>query len=385
MRLNSLFIVNANTIESQTKMFSLYLLAFITCKMRNCTYINLIFGLLFLSSCASTVKITSVVEKNKEGNFLLKWEVSPDQEGQIEIYSAPSDSSISKFAPIKSSQINDQFALFNPAGAGIQEYFMLKTGNATSGIIANRLIEMDNIKNFRDIGGYFNANNEQIRWGRIFRSGDLSNASRRDKERIHALGIKTVIDFRSKENARLHPYSLGKDITLISMPMSMGMDTVNQKIEQGKFSRSDAVKYIQDMYVGIVEDYKEEFAELFDILIDRNNYPILLSGALGKDRVGLATYFILYTMGVPDYVLEEDYMLSNNTIDITKVVENAEGYPEYIQEALTAVLTVNPAYLNYTLDHIRQKYGSLDNYLQKELRITSGKKNLLRKILLYNP
>ena len=133
--------------------------------MRNCTYINLIFGLLFLSSCASTVKITSVVEKNKEGDFLLKWEVSPDQEGQIEIYSAPSDSSISKFAPIKSSQINDQFALFNPAGAGIQEYFMLKTGNATSGIIANRLIEMDNIKNFRDIGGYFNANNEQIRWG----------------------------------------------------------------------------------------------------------------------------------------------------------------------------------------------------------------------------
>jgi protein-tyrosine phosphatase len=366
-------------------MFSLYLLVFITYKMRNCTKIYLIFIIFFLSSCASTVKITSVVEKNKEGDFLLKWEVSPDQEGQIDIYSAMSDSALSNFVPVKTSQITDQFAIFNPTGAGIREYFFLKTGNTTSGIIANRIIEMDNIKNFRDIGGYFTINNEQIRWGRIYRSGDLSSANIFDKERIKRLGIKTVVDFRSRENAQLHPNRLGNDIRIISLPMSMGMDTVNQKIEKGNFSRSDAIKYIQDMYVGIVEDYKQEFAELFDILIDESNYPILLSGALGKDRVGLASYFILYSLGVPDYTLEEEYMLSNNTIDITKVVENAEGYPEYIQEALTAVLTVNQAYLNYTLDHLREKYGSIDNYLQKELRVTNGKKNILRKILLYNP
>jgi protein-tyrosine phosphatase len=77
-------------------------------------------------------------------------------------------------------------------------------------------------------------------------------------------------------------------------------------------------------------------------------------------------------------------MLSNETINITKVVENAEGFPEYIQEALTAVLTVDKAYLNYVIDYIQQKYGSVDNYLEKGLRVTTGKKNLLRKYLLYN-
>lgn len=326
-----------------------------------------------------------MVEKNKDGNFLLKWEVSPDQEGKIDIYSSLSDSSLAGFTPVKSSLIEDQFALFNPVGSGIREYFFLKAGNVTSGIIANRIIEMDNIKNFRDIGGYFNINNEQIRWGRIYRSGDLSSASIFDKERIKRLGIKTVVDFRSKENRKIHPNTLGSGIRTISIPMSMGVDTVNQKIEEGKFSRSDAIKYIQDMYVGIIEDYKPEFAEIFDTLTDPQNYPILLSGALGKDRVGLTSYFILYAMGVPDYVLEEDYLLSNNTVDITKVVENASGYPEYIQEALTAVLTVNRAYLTYTLDHIRQKYGSIDNYLQKELRVSAGKKNLMKKYLMYNP
>jgi protein-tyrosine phosphatase len=47
-------------------------------------------------------------------------------------------------------------------------------------------------------------------------------------------------------------------------------------------------------------------------------------------------------------------------------------------------MSVNPAYINYTIDYINQKYGSIDNYLEKELKLTSGKKILLRKYLLYN-
>jgi len=54
-----------------------------------------------------------------------------------------------------------------------------------------------------------------------------------------------------------------------------------------------------------------------------------------------------------------------------------------MQEAVTAMLSVNRAYLNFAIDHIKEKYGSVDNYLEKELRVTSGKKNLLRKYLLY--
>jgi len=367
--------------------FSLYLYVYLLdrgVKMQRIRYIFIIILLTLLHGCASAVKITSVVEKNKDGNFLVKWEVSPDQEGKINIYSSSSDSSLANFVPIKSSRIEDQFALFNPSGFGVREYFLLKTAGTTSGIVANRIIDMDNVKNFRDIGGYFTVNDEQVRWGMIYRSGDLSNANLFDMERIKKLGIKTVIDFRSKENAAIHPYILPSGVRKISLPMSMGEDTLNRKIEDGSFTRSDAIRYVQDMYVGIVENYKDGFSEMFNILCDENSYPILLSEALGKDRVGLASYFILYALGVPHYIIEEDYMLSNETINITNVVENAEGFPEYIQEALTAVLSVDKAYLNYVIDHIRQKYGSVDNFMEKELHVTTGKKNLLRKYLLYN-
>ncbi|NLH30113.1 MAG: tyrosine-protein phosphatase, partial [Bacteroidales bacterium] len=247
--------------------------------MQKIRHIFIIILLLLLHACASTVQITSVVEKNKDGDFLVKWEVSPDQEGKIDIYSSASDSSLADFVPVKSSRIEDQFALFTPSGFGVREYFLLKTAGTTSGIVANRLIDMDNIKNFRDIGGYFNVNGEQVRWGKIYRSGDLSSANLFDLEKMKKLEIKTVIDFRSKENAAMHPYLLSSGIRKISLPMSMGEDTLNRKIEDGSFTRSDAIRYMQDMYIGIVENYKKEFSEMFNILCDENNYPVLLSEA----------------------------------------------------------------------------------------------------------
>ncbi|HXL00724.1 MAG TPA: hypothetical protein PLE90_04920, partial [Dysgonamonadaceae bacterium] len=77
--------------------------------MQKIRHIFIIILLLSLHACASTVQITSVVEKNKDGDFLVKWEVSPDQEGKIDIYSSASDSSLADFVPVKSSRIEDQF------------------------------------------------------------------------------------------------------------------------------------------------------------------------------------------------------------------------------------------------------------------------------------
>ena len=79
------------------------------------------------AGCASTVKITSVAERNKEGDLLLKWEVSPDQEGNINIYSSQSDTDIGNFTPIKTSNITDQVTVINPASPEIREFYILKT------------------------------------------------------------------------------------------------------------------------------------------------------------------------------------------------------------------------------------------------------------------
>ena len=326
-----------------------------------------------------------MAEKNKDGDLLLKWEVSPDQEGNINIYSSQSDSDISAFTPIKTSNITDQVTVINPSSPDIREFYILKTTSAYSGIIANRIIEMSNIKNFRDMGGYFTRTDQQMKWGKIFRSGDLSSATLYDQERIRRLNIRTIIDFRSDRTAKRYPILVHPNIRKISLPITpLDDEKINEMMDNEHLTRSDAIRDVQDSYIGIIENYKSVFAEMFNILTDENNYPVLLSGSLGKDRVGLASFFILYAVGIPQNLIIDDYLLSRQTVDISKIAENVKTKPEYFQEAVTALMSVNPAYINYTIDYINQKYGSIDNYLEKELKLTSGKKILLRKYLLYN-
>lgn len=88
-----------------------------------------------ITSCISTIKIASVVEKNKDGDFLLKWEVSPDVEGKIDIYSAMSDTSMRNFSPIRTKLVEDQFALLNPTGSGLREFFLLKTSGDRKSVV----------------------------------------------------------------------------------------------------------------------------------------------------------------------------------------------------------------------------------------------------------
>ena len=88
-----------------------------------------------------------MVEKNQEGDFLLKWEVSPDVEGNIDIYSSLTDSSLSSFTPVATSRITDQVLKLNPTGSGLREFFILRTAGVQSGVVANRVIDMNNIKN----------------------------------------------------------------------------------------------------------------------------------------------------------------------------------------------------------------------------------------------
>jgi protein-tyrosine phosphatase len=347
------------------------------------TYLFLLL-MMAVSSCMSTVKITSVVEKDPEGDFLLKWEVSPDQEGNIEILSSLTDSSLTSFSPVTSRKITDQVMKLNPTGSGLREYFILRTGGVYSGVVANRAIDMNQIKNFRDIGGYFSTDNRQMKWGEIYRSGNLSNATLYDQEKIRRLNIRTVIDFRSERTARRYPILLHPSIRKIALPlMPMDAQKLDEQLEDENFDRSDAIRYVQEEYVNILENHKTQFGELFDILTNDSNYPILMSGSLGKDGVGLAAYLILYAIGVPQSSLEEEYMLSNQFIDPEMVEIDARNLSEPMQEAVTAMLTVNRAYLNFAIDHINLTYGSVDNYLEKELRVTSGKRNLLRKYLLY--
>src|SRR6478736_8770622 len=66
-------------------------------------------------------------------------------------------------------------------------------------MVPERRIVLDNVHNFRDLGGYSTTDGRTIRWRMLFRADGLSGMSAADLEIMRELGLRTVIDLRSNK------------------------------------------------------------------------------------------------------------------------------------------------------------------------------------------
>lgn len=340
-------------------------------------------SLLITTGCTKHPDIYYYCDRDRAGNYVLKWEVSPTSpEDKIKIYMSDNDSVFSE-PPVMETMVSDYVAHIPVQDSLTRKFFRLKVNKTFSGIISNHVFRMDNMQNLRDLGGYFTNEKQQIRWGKIFRSGDLAEITNKDYKIIESLGIKTIIDFRD-----IGEYENSPDLytapNMIHFPIASGNRAyIRDKILDGTFYRGDAILFTQDMYKTMIEKYSEEYARFFEVLSDKNNYPILYHGFLGKDRTGLASYFLLRALGIPNDANEDDYLLSNLYISEQMVMGEARYLPEQMQEAATVVCKADISYLRYAISCMENKSGSVDKYMEQELRLTEAKKEKLRAILLY--
>ena len=340
-----------------------------------------------LCSCSNqqAYKILALCEKDGKGDYSLRWEVYPEEDNiPVEIYASANDT-VFPSQPLMTSVSNNYIAVIPKADSLGYRFFRLKVGDTMSDIIANRIYEMDSIQNFRDIGGYSTTDRKVVKWGKVFRSGSLAYCSMADKAELDKLEIKSIIDLRPVKMSARRPSAYTTPPNLYKLPITNYInDSASKMIIEGKFLKGDAVIYSQDLYRDMVENYSDYYAQMFDKLCDENNYPVIINCTLGKDQTGIASYLLLRALGVPADVAEEDYMLSNVGINKLRILNGADKLSESRQEALTMLTRTDKAYLRYAIACIRTKYGTIEDYMADELRLTPSKKAKLRKILLYN-
>ncbi len=337
-------------------------------------------------SCSSSASIYSMCEKDKAGHYIVKWEVSHDpQTGTVEIYTShTADLVKNQSTPTLVASVTDRVAVFrHRSPASVREFFYIKGNNSASGIITNRHIPFESIYNFRDLGGYFTESDQQMRWGKIYRSGSLFQVSPKDTKHLKKLGIKTVIDLRSFDETLHYPLlRFGATIRPAYINELNSFEMQDKVLRQG-ISHTEAAQTIRDGYVNILTDNTKQIRFVFQTLLDNDCYPILIQDNLGKDRTGIISYLILRAIGISEEEAINDYLLSNRYINIQNYAGMMHGMPEATQEAMTAVLRSNQNYIDYAIDSILKKYGSLDSYFSKELRLSVADRNKLKKILLY--
>jgi Protein tyrosine/serine phosphatase len=90
----------------------------------------------------------------------------------------------------------------------------------------DRVVELENAYNVRDLGGYSAGGGRKVRWHALYRSGDLHWLSEKDVEALRQRGIKTVVDFRMDEEREREPHRLPETVKqVITLPIVPGERT----------------------------------------------------------------------------------------------------------------------------------------------------------------
>ncbi len=336
----------------------------------------------FYSCSKDNSEIHVACERNPKGDYLLKWETYPPIGGTIKIYQSPDPDSFNTQTPIKEIAINEGFVVIPAKFLEPRQYFKLVFNKNYSVITAERALQTDGVYNFRDIGGYYNKNKLQTRWGKLYRSSSMYNASPIDIEMFKDLGIKTLVDLRTDKEIDYSPPKYRAQHTFNIAIESSNLIPYINKITFEEMKKGDILIALQDVQMEILRKNTEQLISVFDVLLDENNYPAVIYCTWGKDRTSLVMALLLSALDIPYEQILQDYMLSNTYTDFYRLIPDADLYESSVQEGLTVLLSSHEEILSYVYDQINKEYGSITVYLEKELHLTSKKREKLKNLLL---
>ncbi|MBR8768893.1 tyrosine-protein phosphatase [Porphyromonas levii] len=347
-------------------------------------YTILLLLVLLTASCAKQAYyIDTHTRQDKEGDYLIQWQVYPGMDGQVAIY-ASSDANQYPDKPYTVEQIAAAQYRYNTEG-GNHTYFLLVFNNRDMRVVTTRTIPTIGILNLRDIGGYMTYNGDQVRWGMIYRSGDLWRSFEQDVPAIAGLGIRTqyaLSPSRISDQLPKIPIS-GMEQVYIGPDKVIDFQHIIDDIYDGHSSELEIEHMHRDILENIAFANPNQLRMLFDSFLDPANYPILISDDLGKDRVAFVTLLLHYILGISKSDAISDYVLSNDNLPVSRIEPNGFTQSSKVQEALTEYFRCTPRQVNEIIDEIEERYGTIDAYLSDFLHFDTKKQEKLRTILLY--
>lgn len=251
--------------------------------------------------------------------------------------------------------------------------------------------------NLRDIGGYQTSNGATITRGLVFRSNQLYNISEDDMHQIANLNLKSDFDLRTTSERNSKPDELPSGVNNIWLDvmadspaagpanlMELLSDPIKANAELGDGKVEEMFKNAYRQFITL-PSAQAAYSELFLSLADEGHLPALFHCTTGKDRTGWAAASLLTLLGVPEEVVMEDYLRSNEYIlpmyeDVIQKFIAAGGSPSIP----TASLGVKAEYLNAAFEEMKRKYGTIENYFSEALGINETQQTNLRTLFIEN-
>jgi protein-tyrosine phosphatase len=221
----------------------------------------------------------------------------------------------------------------------------------------DRLLPLQSLYNVRDLGGYPAAGGKQVRWGLLYRAGDLHGISGEDRAVLTGRNLKTIVDFRGEKEKEKAPDDF---LPTVVRTRELAIEAGNI-LDLLRVNQEGGIVPMEELYRLLASEALPQYREFFRLLEDPQNIPLLFHCSAGKDRTGLAAALILSALGVDRETVYTDYMLSAKYLE-GKYVDFLASFPD-----LAPMVSVRRGYLEAAFDKIDHAYGGIDRYLRKKI------------------
>ncbi|BDU76885.1 tyrosine-protein phosphatase [Mesoterricola sediminis] len=249
-----------------------------------------------------------------------------------------------------------------------------------------RHLDLEGVSNFRDMGGYRGHGGRAVRWGRLFRSGNLHRLTPGDRQRLAPLGLALVVDFRQRAEQEREPSAWDP----ASAPRTCAAEVVPGSAESFFRATGDSTvsldrtaEFMAHLYRDMVVNQTAAWRAMFEGILATREGAVLMHCAAGKDRTGFAGALVLSALGVAWEDVTRDYLLTARYQDpdeeMARVLRVAEHLvkPPMSREVIRPMFEVRPAYLAAAREELEARWGSVDAYLTRELGLGPAERRTL--------
>jgi protein-tyrosine phosphatase len=245
------------------------------------------------------------------------------------------------------------------------------TTNAQIKDSLRRVVKMEGAYNFRDTGGYKTADGKEVALGKVYRSDAINKLSDKDLQTFKDKKIVTVVDFRGVEEAKKAQDRLPENTNYILCPA--GSNNLPTAQDMAKFLKDK--NFLFDMYgEGGLPYFGERYRSLFvQLLTLKPDEALLLHCTGGRDRTGMASALFLKILGVPQDIIESDYVASNFYLaknpTMNQMYSGLTKMTGMSEAEIKQQMELKPELIRNFFAAINKKYGSVESFFQIEMGI----------------
>lgn len=243
---------------------------------------------------------------------------------------------------------------------------------------------MEQLSNFRDMGGIVTKNHKCVKKGLLFRCGALADATENDLRALEALNLQTVIDYRDDIEAEKQPSPVLKGVEMIRIAArkDSGEAMKSMSMEQLFSNKELLTKISPELFAQFYAELPFD-NEVYRVLIQKvatKRVPLLHHCSAGKDRTGVGAALIYLLLDVDEEMIMQEYLLTNAYIEAHP--------PRWYQFAvkhlgnnpiLKTLAGCDPLFLTSVFDAIKQQYGTYAAYFLAEHQLNAQQISEIRQ------